>query len=52
MQKAPCKNCADRVVGCHDKCQRYKEFVDEKRKNDDLIRASKRTYYHKRADYY
>lgn len=52
MQKAPCKNCGDRVVGCHEGCQRYKEFVEEKRKNEEMIRNVKKQYYHERRDFY
>lgn len=52
MQKAPCKNCGDRVVGCHEGCQRYKEFVEEKHKNEEMIRNVKKQYYHKRRDFY
>lgn len=31
----PCKNCQDRVTGCHAKCERYQEWViaKEERKN-------------------
>lgn len=24
--EAPCKDCQDRVVGCHAACERYKQF--------------------------
>ena len=24
--QAPCKDCKDRVVGCHGKCEKYQEF--------------------------
>lgn len=27
--KPPCKNCADRTVGCHAGCERYREFRAE-----------------------
>lgn len=30
----PCKDCPDREVGCHDKCERYKKwkrYTDERR---------------------
>ena len=23
---APCKNCGDREIGCHSKCEKYKTF--------------------------
>ena len=26
MTKAPCKDCPDRVIGCHSNCERYKAF--------------------------
>ena len=26
MAKAPCKDCPDRVVGCHGTCTKYQEF--------------------------
>lgn len=26
---APCKDCADRVVGCHGNCEKYKTFKNE-----------------------
>ena len=42
--QSPCKDCPDREVGCHSKCQKYAEFrkgidesnmaVDEKRRGD------------------
>lgn len=24
--KVPCKDCPDRVLGCHDTCEKYQEF--------------------------
>lgn len=27
---APCKDCPDRVVGCHSTCERYKDYREEK----------------------
>ena len=34
---APCRECKDRVAGCHDACPRYKEFqrACAKRKESD-----------------
>lgn len=29
MRNSPCKNCSDRVVGCHDTCDKYKQFKQE-----------------------
>lgn len=25
--KVPCKNCNDRHIGCHSKCEAYKEYT-------------------------
>ena len=25
----PCRECPDRYVGCHSKCDKYKEYADE-----------------------
>jgi hypothetical protein len=33
-----CKDCADRRIGCHSRCERYKAF----RKERELILESKR----------
>ena len=30
MMTAPCKNCPDRVVGCHSTCERYAEYAKER----------------------
>ena len=27
---APCKDCPDRVVGCHSVCEKYKAFREER----------------------
>lgn len=29
MVSAPCKDCKDREVGCHSKCNRYLKFKEE-----------------------
>jgi hypothetical protein len=29
---APCKDCKDRVLGCHSKCEKYKAFSEENKK--------------------
>lgn len=43
---APCKNCPDRKIGCHSKCNKYSQFrkerdeeLDRKRKEDDVAYA-------------
>ena len=32
MDGAPCKNCKDRYVGCHSKCDKYIKFKKDLRK--------------------
>ena len=50
---APCKNCPDREIGCHSKCNKYSEFrkkrdeeLDRKRKEDDVAYAIATGMYH------
>ena len=34
-KKAPCKECKERYLGCHDKCSHYKEYkkdLDDKKR--------------------
>lgn len=33
----PCMDCPDRVVGCHSKCDKYKEYSQTLRKNQTEI---------------
>lgn len=40
MLKAPCKNCTDRVLGCHDKCKRYIEFKTERKKELSALHSN------------
>lgn len=30
VPKAPCKNCKDREQGCHDRCEIFLQFKEEK----------------------
>ena len=48
MLKAPCKNCNDRYLGCHDHCEKYGEFDAERKRIHDLVTKQKQTTY----DYY
>lgn len=34
---SPCRGCADRRVGCHDKCKRYKEWRKALDERNDVI---------------
>ena len=38
MPQSKCKECADRYIGCHSKCEKYKQF----RKEIDLMHENKR----------
>lgn len=31
MTKGPCYECEDRSVGCHSKCEKYKQWAEERR---------------------
>ena len=48
MLKAPCKNCNDRYLACHDHCEKYKEFDAERKRVQELDSKQKQTTY----DYY
>lgn len=46
--KVPCKNCTERVVGCHSTCKRYKEYraicdnnIDKRMKNVEIKEMTK-----------
>lgn len=38
MRISPCKGCADRVLACHGKCEKYKKWRKEL---DELNRQSR-----------
>lgn len=42
MTECPCKNCGDRFIGCHGKCEKYKAWRAEydeinKKRNLDIL---------------
>lgn len=37
--KTACKDCAERHVGCHDTCEKYKEFKAKVEREKQLKRA-------------
>lgn len=37
----PCKDCAERQVGCHGKCERYIESKKRLEEYDVMVRAAK-----------
>ena len=40
MTQTPCKNCADRVVGCHGLCKDYNEWAIKHREEMAKERAT------------
>ena len=50
MKDCPCKNCDERILGCHSKCDRYKEFEQEcKEIRERRTVLSKANYFSKYA---
>ena len=39
---APCKDCGDRVIGCHSTCDKYKQFADERKEYVQKVNACRR----------
>lgn len=35
MEKPPCKDCADRYLGCHSKCEKYIDWNKRWQENKD-----------------
>lgn len=42
MYAYPCKECTDRVVGCHGTCQKYKDAKAQHKTKFDRIKKAKR----------
>lgn len=40
--QSPCKNCEDRMVGCHSTCEKYKAFQQENDANNKIIRENRK----------
>ncbi len=40
MIKAPCRNCKERYLGCHEDCQLYILYKDEKEKENAARRKA------------
>ena len=43
MNMSPCKDCRERVIACHDSCQKYKDWSDEQNKVKSIKRADQNT---------
>jgi HKD family nuclease len=37
---APCRNCPDRELHCHGKCEKYKKFLDENIRDKEAYHKS------------
>ena len=46
MIEAPCKNCKERVVACHSKCNKYLEYKTK------MAEVSKKRKAHKASEYF
>lgn len=42
---APCKDCVEREIGCHSKCELYKEYVKYREIEREEIKAKRRELY-------
>ena len=40
-KKTPCKNCENRFVGCHNECNKYKEYRKEIEKIYEVLNKDK-----------
>lgn len=45
MNKAPCKDCPDRQVGCHSTCEKYLTFRKERNElNESIYKQREKEY--------
>ena len=43
MKNAPCKECTERQQGCHGRCDKYKNWVNEHQKEKAFIDSTKQS---------
>ena len=41
---APCKDCKDRELGCHGKCERYQSWANDRERVRETERKEKEKY--------
>lgn len=46
LPQSPCKDCPDRYLGCHDRCEKYQQF------KVDLVNAKNELNNHSEIDAY
>lgn len=44
----PCRKCNDRIMGCHSVCDKYKEWSDKMKVENERVRAIKIKHYNDR----
>lgn len=44
---APCLHCKDRIVGCHEICQKYQVYRAQQDKYNKVVRAERKKRYGK-----
>lgn len=49
MIKAPCMDCRNRQIGCHGKCELYKHYQEEKRKEKTIMKKFRDEENHMRG---
>lgn len=37
LKNCPCKDCTDRVIGCHANCDSYKKWTEERNAHNKVI---------------
>ena len=42
LLSAPCKDCGDRVIGCHSTCDKYKQFASDRKEYVRKVKACRR----------
>jgi len=45
LLKAPCKDCPDRYLGCHDHCEKFKKYAEERKRLRELKAKNIQTSY-------
>lgn len=41
---APCKDCPNRYLGCHDKCYKYQAFRQARDEYNEMVRKEREAY--------
>lgn len=41
LNKAPCKDCTKRTIGCHSSCKEYQEWAKQKKEISEQLKKEK-----------